>query len=359
MLNKAKIIVAEDENIIAKDISKTLTRLGYEVLATVRTGEAVISKTRELNPDLVLMDIVLYGTMTGIEAAEKIMNSFHIPVIYLTALADNETLQRAKITEPFGYVLKPFDERTLHSSIEMALYKHKINFQLKERTKELEEERNKSDLLLRNIFPKEIVAELKEKGYVKPREYSMISILFTDFQNFTYLTSEMPPHELVNELNEMFKNFDAIIEHYGLEKLKTMGDAYMVASGIPKECPEHAERIVKAALEMQEYLNKRNQISKNKWEMRAGIHSGSVVAGVVGKRKYTYEVWGKTVNLAGIMERQGQPGKINITGVTLQLVKDNFDFEYNGNIDVAGNGNIEMYFVTAKQTKQVEVTNNL
>ena len=211
MLNKAKIIVAEDENIIAKDISKTLTRLGYEVLATVRTGEAVISKTRELNPDLVLMDIVLYGTMTGIEAAEKIMNSFHIHVIYLTALADNETLQRAKITEPFGYVLKPFDERTLHSSIEMALYKHKINFQLKERTKELEEERNKSDLLLRNIFPKEIVAELKEKGYVKPREYSMISILFTDFQNFTYLTSEMPPHELVNELNEMFKNFDAII----------------------------------------------------------------------------------------------------------------------------------------------------
>ncbi len=359
MLNKAKIIIAEDENIIAKDIAKTLERLGYEVISSVRSGEAIIQKAEELKPDLVLMDIVLDGKMSGIEAAEKIMNTFHIPVIYLTALADNETLQRAKITEPFGYVLKPFDERSLHSSIEMALYKHKINFQLKERTRELEEERNKSNLLLHNIFPKEIVKELKENGRIKTRVHKSVSILFTDFQDFTSLSSQMHPQELVNELNEIFKNFDSIIERYGLEKLKTMGDAYMVASGLPLEKENHAYNIVKASLEMQDYLKSRNMTSKFKWQMRAGIHSGNVVAGVVGKRKYIYEVWGKTVSLASVMEREGKPGRINITDTTYELVKDIFDFESHGNINVAGNGTVKMYLVKTKENNPVEVADEV
>ncbi len=359
MLNKAKIIIAEDENIIAKDISKTLERLGYDVIATVRSGEAIIQKAESLKPDLVMMDIVLDGEMSGIEAAEKIMNTFNIPVIYLTALADNETLQRAKITEPFGYVLKPFDERSLHSSIEMALYKHKINFQLKERTRELEEERNKSNLLLHNIFPKEIVKELKENGRIKPREYKSVSILFTDFQDFTSLSSSMHPQELVNELNEIFKNFDAIIERYGLEKLKTMGDAYMVASGLPVEINNHADILVAAALEMQEYLKLRNMNSKYKWVMRAGIHSGNVVAGVVGKRKYIYEVWGKTVSMANVMERQGKPGRINITETTYEFLKDLFDVEDHGNINIAGSGPVKMYLVKSRKKNPVEIAENV
>lgn len=359
MLYNAKIIIAEDENIIAKDIKKTLERLGYEVLTNVRSGNEIIEKAKELKPDLVLMDIVLDGEMSGIEAAQKIMNTYHIPVIYLTALADNETLQRAKITEPFGYVLKPFDERSLHSSIEMALYKHKINFQLKERTRELEEERNKSNLLLHNIFPKEIVKELKENGWIKPREHGPVSILFTDFQDFTSLSSQMQPHELVNELNDIFKNFDSIIESYGLEKLKTMGDAYMVVSGLPVENKFHADNIVSAAIEMQNYLKKRNKISRYNWKMRAGIHSGNVVAGVVGKRKYTYEVWGKTVSLANVMEKKGEPGKINITNTTYELIKDRFDFEYHGDINVSGNGLVRMYFVKEKKKDPVEFEQNI
>ena len=355
MLNKAKIIIAEDENIIAKDIQKTLERLGYEVLRTVRSGEAIIKNTEELKPDLVLMDIILDGEMNGIEAAEKIMNVFHIPVIYLTALADNETLQRAKITEPFGYVLKPFDERSLHSSIEMALYKHKINFQLKERTRELEEERNKSNILLHNIFPGQIVRELKENGWIKPREHKSASILFTDFQDFTSLSSKMGPQELVNELNDIFKNFDSIIEKHGLEKLKTMGDAYMVVSGLPLEHENHADILVTAAMEMHEYLRQRNIKSKYTWVMRAGIHSGNVVAGVVGKRKYTYEVWGKTVSLANIMEKKGKPGRINITDTTYELIKNLYEVEYHGDINVTGNGLVKMYLVNTRKKDTVEM----
>ncbi|MDR3627230.1 MAG: adenylate/guanylate cyclase domain-containing protein [Ignavibacteriaceae bacterium] len=349
MSYKIKIFIAEDENIIAKDISRTLERLGYEVLGTVRSGSEVIEKARELKPDLVLMDIVLEGEMSGIEAAEIIMTSLSIPVIYLTALADNETLQRAKVTEPFGYVIKPFDERALHSSIEMAIYKHKIDQQLKERTRELEEEKDKSNVLLHNIFPSEIVKELKETGSIKPKEFPMVTLLFTDFQGFTEIASDMHPQELVSELNDIFNNFDSIINKYGLEKLKTMGDSYMVAGGLPRETDDHASAVVFAALDMMDYLSERNKISQYNWQMRAGIHSGNVIAGVVGKKKYTYDVWGNTVNIASIMERNSSPGMVCITSATYDLINGCFDCSFRGSIDIMGNGKVDMYFVSRKE----------
>ncbi len=348
MINNSSILIAEDENIIAKDIAKTLEKLGYSVAGFARTGPEIIEKAAWLKPDLVLMDIVLDSEMSGIEAAEKIMTWFEIPVIYLTALADDETLQRAKITEPFGYVLKPFDERILHSSIEMGLYKHKINTQLKLRTQELEQEKNKSLQLLHNIFPSEIVKELKETGSVKPRIFENVTLLFTDFQDFTSFASDMHPVQLVSELNDIFKNFDSIIEKHGLEKLKTMGDSYIVAGGLPKETEDHAIKTVTAALEMQEYIKNRKPVLGRKWEMRAGIHSGHVVAGVVGKNKFTYEVWGNTFNIASKMERRGIPGKVNITSDTYKLVKDCFDCEFFNEVEIVGNGKIGMYLISSK-----------
>jgi len=349
MDDKVKILIAEDENIIAKDIENTLERLGYRVLGSVRSGNEVIEKSKQLNPDLVLMDIILEGEMSGIEAAEIIMASFTIPVIYLTALADNETLQRAKITEPFGYVLKPFDERALHSSIEMAIYKHKINQQLKERTRELEEERIKSDRLLHNIFPSEIVKELKETGSIKPKEFPMVTLLFTDFQGFTEIASGMHPHELVSELNDIFNNFDLIVNKYALEKLKTMGDSYMVAGGLPRETDNHASSVIFAALDILDYLSERNKISKYKWEIRAGVHSGNVIAGVVGKNKYTYDVWGNTVNIASIMEKSSLPGKVCVTSATYLLINGCFECHYGGSIDITGDDKVDKYFVSRKK----------
>lgn len=359
MDNVPGILIAEDENIIAKDILKTLERLGYKVFGSVRTGKDVIEKAKELNPDIVLMDIMLEGEMSGIEAAEIIMSTLNIPVIYLTALADSETLHRAKITEPFGYVLKPFDERTLHSSIEMALYKYQINNELKERTRELEEERNKSNKLLHNIFPSEVVKELKETGFIKPKEFSIVTLLFTDFQNFTEISSDMHPQQLVSELNDIFKNFDSIIDKHGLEKLKTMGDSYIVGGGLPVENNSHAFDVVSAALEMQKYLAERNKISKHKWEMRAGVHSGNVVAGVVGKNKFTYDVWGNTVNVASKMERNGVPWKINISKQTYELIKDCFECEYHNSIDITGYGKIDMYFVLKKKFETSFITDEI
>jgi adenylate cyclase len=343
-----KILIAEDEKIIAKDISQTLIKFGYDVCDSATTVEKIIKKAREIKPDLILMDILLDGEKTGIDAASIIQNEMDIPVIYLTALADEDTINRAKQTEPYGYILKPFDEKTLRSSVEMALYKHQLNMKLKKRTAELEEEKVKTDNLLHNIFPNEVVNELKEKGFIEPREYKLVTLLFTDFQGFTKLASQMSANSLVEELNDIFNNFDLIVGKYGIEKLKTIGDSYMVGAGFPKKTDDHGVRIINAAFEMLEYLNKRNATTKYKWEMRIGAHSGNVVAGVVGKRKYSYDVWGETVNIANRLERNSVPGKINISGQTYELVKNYFECKLIGQVHVSDK-TINNYFVLGRK----------
>ena len=342
---KARILIAEDEGIIAKDIANTLKKLGYEIVGMVREGAEAIREAELLSPNLVLMDIMLNDDVSGIEAAKKIQDNYDIPVIYLTALADKETLHKAKITEPFGYIIKPFDQKTLHSSIEMALYKHDMSQKLRERTHELEEEKKKSENLLHNILPVEIVKELKENGIIAPREYELVTLLFTDFQGFTSLSTQMAPNVLVGELNDIFNNFDSILDKNNLEKLKTIGDSYMVAGGLPKENKTHAFDVIRAALEMNEYLDQRNSTSKYQWKMRTGVHSGNVVAGVIGKNKFTYDVWGDTVNIASRMERFSEPGRINITASTYSLIKDSFECEFHDKAELMKDCWFEMYFI--------------
>lgn len=342
------IVIAEDEKIIALDLSSTLRKLGYNIAGIAVTGQDVLDLIDKCNPNLVMMDIMLEGNMSGIEAANIISMKYELPVVYLTALTDGETLEKAKRTNPFGYVLKPYDERTLHSSIEMALYKHKIEKQLEMKSRELEEEKKKTDQLLKNILPEEIVNEIKVNGSVKPRYYSRVSILFTEFNDFDLITSNVEPNILLTELNEVFENFDLIIQKYNIEKLKTIGDSYMIAAGLPKPTKDHAIKIIKAAIEMQEYIMKRNRLRDIKLEMKAGIHSGPVVAGIVGMNKFTYDIWGDAVNIASRMASGCKPNKINISGDTFSLVKNKFKCIPRGKMNAKGKGEIDMYFVEDK-----------
>lgn len=226
---------------------------------------------------------------------------------------------------------------------------------VRDRTSALEQEKDKSDELLHNILPSSLVDELKVYGNVRPRRFNSISIMFTDFKAFTYTTSVLPPEELVHELNDIFKNFDSLIGKYGLEKLKTIGDSYMAACGIPNEMEDHAIRIVYAALDFQKMIKERNKSSAIKWEMRLGIHSGSVVAGVVGTKKFTYDIWGDTVNIASRMESSGEPGEINISGYTYMLIRDHFDCEYRGKVETKGKGSIDMYFVKGVNHNKITI----
>lgn len=214
----------------------------------------------------------------------------------------------------------------------------------------LQIEKDRSENLLLNILPEEIAQELKATGKAAPKKYESVSILFTDFKDFTALVSSIPATVLIVELNEIFSRFDDIVDEIGLEKIETVGDAYIAACGLPRKNSDHALRCVEAAFRMVEFLEQRNENSEIKWNMRVGINSGPVVAGVVGKKKFAYDLFGDSVNTASRMESKGQVGKINISQSTFELLKNHpdFAFENRGKIEAKGKGEIEMYFVSKK-----------
>lgn len=210
-------------------------------------------------------------------------------------------------------------------------------------------EREKSDKLLLNILPEPIANELKKYNSVKPVSYENASVLFTDFSGFTQIAESMTPSQLVYQLDECFKVFDGIMKKYSLEKIKTIGDSYMAVAGIPEPQYDHAKNCVHAALEIRDYMEtlKTQMKAQNKpcWEVRIGVHSGHLVAGVIGHEKFVYDVWGDTVNTASRMESSGTPGKVNISSTTFELIKNYFNCEYRGKVQAKNKGEIEMYYV--------------
>lgn len=206
-------------------------------------------------------------------------------------------------------------------------------------------EQKKSDDLLHNILPANIIKDLKESGKTIPKRHKNVTVLFTDFEGFTNLVATISPITLVNELNDIFGRFDDIMEKTGVEKIETIGDAYMAACGLEEEITSHAVKCIKAAQKMLSYLEQRNKSNKIKWRMRVGIHSGTIVAGVVGKKKFAYDLFGDTINTASRIESASEAGKINISSSTYELVKNNFDCLYRGKIFAKGKGELEMYFI--------------
>lgn len=227
--------------------------------------------------------------------------------------------------------------------------KTRSNKELTEKNSIIEQERKRSDELLLNILPESTAIELKTTGKAKAKKYDSVSVLFTDFKNFTQIAEKLTAEELVAELDACFKGFDIITEKYGIEKIKTIGDAYMCAGGIPTVNNTHPFDTVNAGLEMIEFLHN-YQLSKIQqglpyFQVRIGIHTGPIVAGVVGTRKFAYDIWGDTVNLAARMESSGEPGKVNISQTTFDLVKDHFACTHRGKVDAKNKGQIDMYFV--------------
>jgi class 3 adenylate cyclase len=206
-------------------------------------------------------------------------------------------------------------------------------------------EKKKSDELLLNILPKQVADELKSSGKATAKRYDDVTILFTDFKDFTLMASTISPVKLVKELNDIFSHFDDIMEAYEIEKIETIGDAYFAACGVPEKNKDHACRCIEAAKQMFRYLEERNKNTEIQWKMRVGIHSGPVVAGVVGKKKYTYDLFGDTVNTASRMETNGEVGKINISETTYELIKERYHCFNRGQVNAKGKGNLNMYFV--------------
>ena len=207
-------------------------------------------------------------------------------------------------------------------------------------------ERKKSDKLLLNILPSEIAKELKHKGESDARLFDDVTVLFTDFVGFTTVSEKLTPKQLVDELHTCFTAFDGIMARYGIEKIKTVGDAYLAVCGLPLANTNHAENVVNAAIEIRDFmLARKQQLVDVGFNIRIGVHSGNVVAGIVGVKKFAYDIWGDTVNTAARMEQKSEAGKINISQNTYELVKGKYNCSYRGEVEAKNKGMLKMYFV--------------
>lgn len=272
------------------------------------------------------------------EKKESVLNAEH-----------EETVKRQKLLRNafvIGFILV-----LLLAAVLFNRYKLKLsaNKELLKKNDIITEEKNRSDKLLLNILPAEIATELKANGLAQAKDYENVTVLFTDFKDFTRVAEALSPQELVNEIDFYFRSFDEIISRFRIEKIKTIGDAYMCASGVPAEFENHAEEMVKAAIAIRDFTMKAKaeKLAQGKpfFEIRIGINSGPVIAGVVGMTKFTYDIWGDSVNVASRMESNSEPGKINISSSTFVLVKEKFECTYRGKIEAKNKGMIDMYFV--------------
>jgi len=239
--------------------------------------------------------------------------------------------------------------REIRLKREQAILEEKVRV----RTAELAAQKEKTEELLLNILPHETAEELKAKGFATTRFYNMASVMFTDFKDFTKISENIKPTELISELDSCFKKFDDIIEKFGLEKIKTIGDSYMCAGGIPKADDFNPIRITLAALEICDYMEGRRKNNNviAPFEIRIGIHTGPITAGVVGKKKFAYDIWSDTVNTASRMETSGKVGKVNVSGITHEFIKTYFDCSHRGKVEAKNKGEIDMYFVNGIKEK--------
>jgi class 3 adenylate cyclase len=241
--------------------------------------------------------------------------------------------------------------RSAHQKRQLRQQRDDLERRVNERTRELREEKEHSEKLLLNILPEEVAKELKAKGEAEAKLIDQVTVLFTDFKGFTAMSEKLTPKELVADIHECFSAFDHIMARHGIEKIKTIGDAYMAAGGLPTPNTTHATDVVKAALEIRDFIaaSKARKVAADLpyFEIRIGIHTGPVVAGIVGVKKFAYDIWGDTVNTASRMESTGEVGQVNISENTYALLKDEagLTFTPRGKVQAKGKGEMEMFFV--------------
>jgi adenylate cyclase len=303
-----------------------------------KEGEIDSLTTEQLQSQLAIKDLELANNQKALELKEsqnrKNVLLFILVVVFLVALFIGR-----------GYVMKRKGVRVLRDK----------NYQIIK-------EKEKSDNLLLNILPEAIAAELKEFSRTTPLRHDDATIMFTDFKGFTLYSEKHSPEELVALIDHYFRAFDQISAKYHIEKIKTIGDAYMCVCGIPESNKDHARNMLLAAFEFKEFVDhtavEKQKQNKPYLQMRIGIHSGPLVAGVVGSRKFSYDVWGDAVNTAARMEQSGEPGSINVSESVYQLTRDEFDFTYRGELEAKNKGKLKMYFVTGRIQKNIAVPAN-
>ncbi|MCB9044967.1 MAG: tetratricopeptide repeat protein [Chitinophagales bacterium] len=315
------------------------TKASYEVLSKAYELKGDFKKSLEAHKQYLVFKDSLFNK----ENTEKIAKREVQAEYEKKQIADS--IQNAEAQKLADVKLQR--QRTMtYSGIGVAVLLLAFSVFIFRNNKKLGVEKEKSETLLYNILPEEVAYELKERGATTAQHYDNVTVLFTDFVNFTTAGERMGSQALVEELHNCFKAFDGIMEKYGIEKIKTIGDAYLAVCGLPTADEQHAEKVVHAAKDILQFmLNRRTQLGDKTFEIRIGVHSGEVVAGIVGVKKFAYDIWGDTVNTAARMEQNSTAGHINISQTTYELVQDKFTCTYRGELEAKNKGKLKMYFV--------------
>ncbi len=358
---QSHILVVDDNETNRDVLGRRLEREGY-LVSSAENGRCALEMVRATSYDLVLLDIMMpeidgYQVLSQMKADPALCD---IPVIMITALDQINSVVRCIESGAEDYLSKPFDPVLLRARIGACLEKKRLrdeqkrkHAQLEAAIGEAETQRRESESLLRNILPSQIAEELRGRGQVEPRYFEDVTILFSDFVGFTHATENLAAEDLVNLLHRYFTAFDKIVGRYGLEKLKTIGDSYMLVGGLPERNPSHPVDAVMAAFEM---VNAVEEMSSEEapWRVRIGIHTGPVIAGVVGIKKFAFDIWGESVNFSSRMESSGAANRINMSARTYSRVKDFFECEARGQVATKEGKPYEMYFAKGILPKLID-----
>lgn len=356
--SKSKVLIVDDmpENI---RILMEILKGDYAVQAATSGEKALNMVSGDAPPDLILLDIEMPG-MDGYEVIRRLKadeNSRDIPVVFVSGLSDTEDETKGLGLGAIDYITKPVSPPIVRARVKNHLELKHFRDREKDYIQLLQQEKIKADNLLSNVLPESVVDQLKEQKGALAESHPEATVLFSDIVGFTDLSGQIPVKQLVTMLNNIFSAFDALVEKHGLEKIKTIGDAYMVVGGIPEFRDDHTEKAADMALDMLDEINKYSGLDGQPLKIRIGLNTGPVMAGVIGVKKFIYDLWGDTVNIASRMESHGVPGCIQVSPMTYHRLRDKYYLEKRGVINIKGKGEMITYFLIGRndsvRTEQV------
>jgi len=353
-LKASEILVVDDSRLMRIVLTKALRDLGFSNISEAVNGRDAINSLLKKPYDLMLLDMEM-PEMNGAEVLAAMNDDpqlKNVPTIVISASENVDLVVQCIEAGAEDYLVKPPNKTLLRARVTACLEKKRLRdidrllfARLQEEKELLEIEKEKSERLLLNILPRTIAERLKGGGQIIANGHDVVTVMFADICGFTNLSRRKSPGDLVTMLNRIFTTFDNIVEKHGVEKIKTIGDCYMLVGGLPNHRADHARVVAAAGLEMFEALNNLNATHGTELAMRVGIHSGPVVAGVIGKIKFTYDLWGDTVNIASRMESSGVPGTIHLSEQTREALGSNFQLEERGFTECKGIGRIKTFFL--------------
>jgi class 3 adenylate cyclase len=342
------ILVVDDDIVYQTLLTSKLKRDGYTV-TKAQNGRQALEILQSQSFDVVLLDIEM-PEMDGYQVLEQMKNDEilrHIPVIVISGEEGMESVIRCIEKGALDFLPKePFNAQLLNARINAALAAKRLH----EEEQKYLTEKEKSEQLLLNILPVPIAERLKQGEEIIADSFDEVTVLFADIVGFTKLSEQLEPAELVGNLNDIFSVFDELAKEHGLEKIKTIGDNYMIVGGLPTPRPDHAEAVAKMAIDMQKGIARFNAVRGESLHIRIGMNTGPVVAGIIGTTKFSYDLWGDTVNTASRMESHGVEDGIQVTAATYERLKDKYVFEDRGIIQVKGKGEMKTYLLTGRKT---------